>query len=193
MVYKILQLPHPILRKKLPDLKKTDKKFLDFLKNFQETLEKQQNPEGLGLSANQVGKEYRMFLGRIGKKEIRLFINPEILEFSDERVVMTEGCLSIKNLYSKIERPKQIKLRYQSLNIRENQLEIGVNPEGKLANRLSAEIVETFEGLPARVMQHEVDHLNGVVFIDHALRQKAPIFRLIKHKNGEDEFVEVNI
>lgn len=156
---------------------RADRKLLDFIKNFQETLEKQKNPEGLGLSANQIGFEYRMFLGRITKSEIRLFVNPKILEFSEETFVMTEGCLSIRSLYSKIERPAKVKLQYQTI----------------LDGKLSEKIIENFEGLPARVIQHETDHVNGVVFIDHALRQKTQIYRLVKHKNREDEFVEVKI
>lgn len=181
MIYPILQLPNPILRKKLSPLTRVDKKLYEFLVNFQETLQKQVDPEGLGLSANQVGFEYRMFLGRIAKREIRLFINPEILEFSQEKVVMTEGCLSIKSLYSKIERPAKVKLKYSVL------------PSNPSISSIPSPIIEEFDNLNARVIQHEVDHLNGVVFIDHALRQKSPIFRLIKHKNGEDEFVEMKI
>ncbi len=183
MIYPILQLPHPILRKVLPPLTRVDKKLLNFIKNFQETLEKQVEPEGLGLSSNQVGFAYRMFLGRIGKSKIRLFINPEIIEFSPEKVIMTEGCLSIRYLYSKIERPAKVKLKYQTVE--------NLDKEGE--EKLSREIIEEFSGLNARVIQHETDHINGIVFIDHALRQKMPIYRLIKHKNGEDEFVEVKI
>lgn len=198
LVYPILQLPNPILRKKLLNVSRVDKKLLEFLKNFQETLGNQKDPEGLGLSANQVGREYRIFLGRIGKSEIRLFINPEIIEFSEEKIIMTEGCLSIKNLYSKIERPAKVKLKYQTIKSWQSAVGSWQKKNDNLLQTADCKLltdflIEEFSGLPARVIQHEVDHLNGVVFIDHALRQKAPIFRLVKHKDEKDEFVEVKI
>lgn len=180
MIYKIVTLPHPLLRKKIQPVKKLDKKLLQFIKNLAGTLEKQSEPEGLGIAANQVGVDERIFLVKI-KEKAKVFINPEIIEFSEEKVVMTEGCLSVPLLYSQIERPSKVKIKYQTV------------PSNETMEQWNNEIIEDYDGLTARVIQHEQDHLNGIVFLDHALQQKAKIFRIEKNKEGKDEFVEVKI
>lgn len=180
MVLPIITLPHPLLRKKTTAIKKLDKKILKFINDLQETLKKATEPEGLGLAANQVGVDARIFLVNLKNKGIHVFINPEIIKFSDEEITMTEGCLSIPKLYSEIKRPKKVKVKYQTIRVQNGKEEL-------------EEKTEEFDELDARVIQHEQDHLNGIVFLDHALRQKSPIFRLEKNKEGKDEFVEVKI
>ncbi len=177
---KIIQIPNPILRTKTAPIKTVDKKLLKFIKELKETLKKQHEPQGLGISANQAGADYRLFLAIVNKKKLRVFINPDIVEFSAKKSKITEGCLSVAGLYSEIERPEKIKLRYQT--IEDNNLRV-----------LSSKAVEDFTGLTARIMQHEVDHLNGIVFIDLALRQGKPIYKLVKGKDGKDEFEEIKI
>lgn len=182
MIYKIVQLPHPLLRKKTETVKKLDKKILEFISDLKKTLDVQSEPEGLGLAANQVAVDARIFLVKTKDKKTKVFINPEITFFSEEKVIMTEGCLSVKDLYSEIERAAKVKIKYRTVE----QL------NSRTIEQLGEEITEEYEGLEARVIQHEQDHLNGVVFIDHALRQKAKIYRL--EKNGEKkEYVEVKI
>jgi peptide deformylase len=104
---------------------------------------------GLGLSANQIGKPYRVFSIR-GYPENYVCFNPKIVHMSDELITLEEGCLSFPNMIVKIKRPKNIRVRFQT-------------PSG---------IVETkvFDGLTARVFQHELDHLNGVLFYNRANR-----------------------
>jgi peptide deformylase len=85
-------------------------------------------------------------------KQPRYFVNPEILEFDGDKQVYEEGCLSVPDFYDEVERPKRVKLRY--LNYRGEQVE------------------EWAEGMYAVCIQHEMDHLQGTLFIDHLSRLK---------------------
>ncbi|MGE0044441.1 MAG: peptide deformylase [Hyphomonadaceae bacterium] len=111
---------------------------------------------GIGLAAIQVGEPLRiivMDLAREGEPPApRYFVNPEILWRADETKPYEEGCLSVPDIYDEVERPAQVKLRY-------------LNYQGE-------EITEDAEGLFAVCIQHEMDHLEGVLFIDHLSRLK---------------------
>jgi len=111
---------------------------------------------GIGLAAIQVGAPLRiivMDLGREGEeKQPRYFVNPEILWASEELQPYEEGCLSVPDIYDDVERPARVKLRY-------------LNYQGLT-------IEEDAEGLFAVCIQHEMDHLEGVLFIDHLSRLK---------------------
>lgn len=102
--------------------------------------------EGIGLSANQVGLPYRVFVME-GEPAYACF-NPRIVLEGTERVTLEEGCLSFIGLNVKVKRPKVIKVRFQG-------------PDGEVYTK-------TLTGLSARVFQHELDHLNGVVFYTRA-------------------------
>jgi len=86
------------------------------------------------------------------KKEPRVFINPEILEPSEEHAIYQEGCLSVPDIYAEVERPAAVRVRWQDL-------------DGKVRE-------EAMEGLMATCIQHEMDHLEGILFIDHLSRLK---------------------
>jgi len=86
------------------------------------------------------------------KKEPRIFINPEILDPSEDHSVYSEGCLSVPDIYAEVERPARIRARWQDL-------------DGKVHE-------EAMDGLMATCLQHEMDHLEGVLFIDHLSRLK---------------------
>ena len=111
---------------------------------------------GIGLAAIQVGEPVRvivMDLAREGEEpRPQHFINPEILWSSEETAPYEEGCLSVPEIYDEVERPARVKLRY-------------LNYQGD-------EVTEDAEGLYAVCIQHEMDHLNGVLFIDHLSRLK---------------------
>jgi peptide deformylase len=102
--------------------------------------------KGLGLAAPQVGVSERLFVVHIADDMPRIFINPEILESSPEAIKYEEGCLSLPGIYADVNRPGAVRVR-------------AWNEKGKPFT-LDA------EGLLARVIQHEMDHLNGVMFID---------------------------
>jgi peptide deformylase len=101
---------------------------------------------GIGISANQIGLPYRVF-AMMAEKIIVCF-NPILLSASDEQIVLEEGCLSYPNLFVKIKRPQEIRVRY-------------TEPNGNI-------ITEKFSGMTARVFQHELDHLNGIVYTKRA-------------------------
>ena len=100
---------------------------------------------GLGLSANQIGLDMRLFVAKVSGKQYAIF-NPVITKFSKETVLMEEGCLSVPEIYGTVERPEKVTL------------------EGYDANNRKVKIKAW--GLLARVFQHETDHLNGILFID---------------------------
>ncbi len=169
MVRKIVGVKDPILRKKAKRVQKIDKRILRLVKDMHETLEAQKDPEGVALAAPQIGKNLAIFVVSFDNQR-RVVINPEILNISKEKVNFEtsenkdhrelEGCLSIPHYYSPIERAKKIKIRY-------------LNEKGKL-------IVESFSGFMARIVQHETDHLNGILFTDHVLKQRKPLYKASK-------------
>lgn len=111
---------------------------------------------GIGLAAIQVGVPLRVITMDLskteGEKQPRVFINPEILSASQDTVPYEEGCLSVPEYYEEVQRPARVRLRYTDL-------------DGKVRE-------EDAEGLFATCIQHEIDHLEGVLFIDHLSRLK---------------------
>ena len=111
---------------------------------------------GIGLAAVQVGEMNRLITIDVSRdedaKEPRVFINPEILWKSDELSVYEEGCLSIPDYYEEVERPAKIRVRYTNLAGEPEEVEA--------------------DGLLATCLQHEIDHLDGVLFIDHISKLK---------------------
>lgn len=112
--------------------------------------------DGVGLAAPQVGISQRFFVMDVGNGPVAV-INPEILEASPETEIAEEGCLSFPEIFVEIERSKRVKVRYQ--NVRGEFVE------------------EELEGYPARVFQHEFDHLNGVLIIDRIKPAKRLLLR----------------
>ena len=115
---------------------------------------------GIGLAAIQVGEPVRLITMDLAKRDEngettprpRVFINPEILSSSSEKSVYEEGCLSIPEYYEEVERPAKVRLRFTDL-------------DGKVHE-------EDAEGLFATCIQHEIDHLNGILFIDYLSKLK---------------------
>lgn len=116
----------------------------DLLKNMRRVMH---DAHGVGLAANQVGLPYRMFIAQIEGKSYTVF-NPTIIKYSNEQDTLEEGCLSVPKTFGIVERSTRIELR-------------GCDRYGKPAKF-------KVTGLLARVFQHEVDHLDGKLFIDHA-------------------------
>jgi peptide deformylase len=117
---------------------------------------------GIGLAAIQIGEARRIVTMDLAKKDEpkqpQVFINPELVGTSDDKNTHEEGCLSIPEYYEEVERPAQVKVRYLDLDGKQHEIE---------AN-----------GLLATCIQHEIDHLNGVLFIDHISKLKRD--RVIK-------------
>ena len=165
MIRKIVQATDPQLRMLSKSVKKVDKKTQKIARDLVDTLVAQKDPEGVGLAASQIGIKMRMFAMEY-KGGYKVIINPKILYISKivkpkkqkENGVM-EGCLSIPNYYGPIKRASRLKLKY-------------IDVEGK-------EKLEDFQYFPAQIVQHEMDHLDGVLFIDKLLEQKKSLYKLV--------------
>jgi peptide deformylase len=138
----------PILTKMCNEVSFTNPPFdiIDFSKQLVKYM---YDSNGIGLAANQVGVPYRIFAMR-GAPENFVCINPKIIMPGTEEVVLEEGCLSYPGLLVKIKRPQHIRVRFNT-------------PNGDV-------LTKQFTGMTARIFQHELDHLNGVVFYNKANR-----------------------
>ena len=165
MLRKILTEPDPILRKKCEPLEKVDaetKKLMD------DMLETMYAAPGIGLAAVQVGILKRLVVIDISKTEEKkqpiFLINPQIIRQSKKTSVYEEGCLSLPGQFAEIERPAECTLKYIDYNGKEKELKA--------------------DGLLATCIQHEVDHLNGILFIDYLskLKKDMIIKKLVKQQ-----------
>lgn len=189
---KIIIAPHPVLRQKAKEVEVFDKKFFAFAKELAQTLLEKENPRGVGLAAPQVNKSWRLFVAVLGEKnqesekpELEFFINPRITKFSPLQILggmdgseRFEGCLSIPLFYGPVPRYEWIEVEYQSLDLRELQKKGQAQVVSKIA-RLT--------DFDARIVQHEYDHLEGILFTDYTLKNNLPIY--VTDKKGQ--WVEV--
>ena len=175
----------PVLRKKAKPVRSVDGELIKFIEDMFETMHK---ASGIGLAANQVGSLQRVIvvdISEIVKEKLEsgeadaedffpeegapiVMINPVVLQEEGE-FVMEEGCLSIPDIREEVKRAEAIQVKYKDLNMRDNELYA--------------------DGLFARVILHEIDHLNGVLFIDRLgkVKQKLLKGRLNKIRRGEIE------
>ena len=142
---KICKLGEEVLRKKSVPIK--DEEINDELRALaEEMFETMENANGVGLACPQIGKNIRMFVAEADDDVKRVFINPQIIATSDDSVPYEEGCLSVPQVYENIMWPSKVTVQAQDQNGKKFTLEA--------------------EGLLARIIQHENDHLEGVIFID---------------------------
>ncbi|MBI2355759.1 MAG: peptide deformylase [Candidatus Doudnabacteria bacterium] len=150
MILEIVTVPNPILEQKTKPVEKLDRTILNLAKNMVETC---RNAQGIGLAAPQVGKSIRLCIINLEHMGIPPFVlvNPKITNRSWKKVEMEEGCLSIPGIYGIVKRPERIKVKALNLEGKENELEA--------------------DGLLARVIQHEVDHLDGILITSKLIRR----------------------
>ncbi len=169
---KILIEPDPILRKKCEPLEKVDD---NVRKLMNEMLDIMYKAPGIGLAAIQIGILKRLVVIDISKekekKDPLFLINPEIMSRSETKSVYEEGCLSLPGQFAEVERPSECILKYLDLDGKEKNLKA--------------------KGLLSTCIQHEVDHLDGVLFIDYLskLKKDMIIKKLIKHKKEIERIV----
>lgn len=166
----------PILRKKSETIKESGLN-ADLVKLINDMFQTMYNSSGVGLAAPQVGKSIRLFVmdADAMTEEIEeekdlgpmVFINPEILDKKGEDVVMEEGCLSLPDVRDEVIRNDEVVIRYLDRNFEEK--------------------VETYSGWVSRVIQHEYDHLDGVLFLDYLspFRRRMHKFTLRKIDTGK--------
>ncbi|MFH1840734.1 MAG: peptide deformylase [Candidatus Shapirobacteria bacterium] len=180
MIRKIITVPDPRLRQKSKPVKKINQKIKNLVNDLIETVRVLKEIKGVGLSAVQVGEAVRVFVVERDKK-LAAFINPEITEHSSETLAQRltekqrfwEGCLSVPTYYGAVDRPYQIKMRWQDVT--------GQNHEAVFVNKEAA------------YLQHEYDHLEGVLFVDRILAQKGKVYKTEKNNQDREEMVEVII
>lgn len=149
----ILIIPEKKLRLKSEPIKAFDKPLRTLVDDMFETM---YEAPGIGLAAIQIGEPVRVVTIDVAKKDDpkapQVFINPEIVWSSEEHSVYEEGCLSIPEYYEEVERPAKVRVKYLDVDGKPQELEA--------------------DGLLATCLQHEIDHLNGVLFIDHISKLK---------------------
>ena len=162
---KILYVPNPLLRQTAKKIEKVGKEEIKIAENMRKIMIK---APGVGLAANQIGILKQIitvsFLDREKNKTIEYnLFNPKIISFSKERIVMEEGCLSLPEQFADIERPKKIVLEFLDNN-----------------NKL---IKKEVDGVESRILQHEIDHLSGKLFVDYlsSLKRNIIIKKVMKY------------
>ena len=149
----ILIIPDKRLRLKSEPVKAVDKTVRALIDDMFETM---YAAPGIGLAAIQIGAARRVVTMDLAKKDEpkqpQVFINPEVTWVSDEKATYEEGCLSIPEYYEEVERPKSVRVKYLDLDLKPQEIEA--------------------DGLLATCLQHEIDHTNGVLFIDHISKLK---------------------
>lgn len=175
MILPIYAYGQPVLRKKAHVI---DKEYPDLDNLIADMFETMYSAKGVGLAAPQVGRDIRLFVidtAQMDKKDKpatgfkKVFINAEILDESGEPWLYEEGCLSIPDIHVEIERLPSVRIQYQDENWQSH--------------------IEVFEGINARVIQHEYDHIEGVLFIDRMkpLKRRMINRKLEKIRKGDIE------
>jgi peptide deformylase len=167
----ILILPDKRLRLKSEPVKAVDAALRALVEDMFATM---YEAPGIGLAAIQIGVPLRVVTMDLAKKddppEPLVFLNPEILASSDETSNYEEGCLSIPEYFEEVERPAAVKVKYLDMDFKPREIEA--------------------DGLLATCLQHEIDHLNGVMFIDHISKLKRAMvlkkFKKAAKKSGGD-------
>ncbi len=151
MIYPITVFGDPILRKKAEPVTSDFQNLKGFIENMFDTMYKS---DGVGLAAPQVGQAIRIFVidSEIDDEDElpgikKAFINPEILEKSGDEWIMNEGCLSLPEIREDVLRPETVKIKYVDEDFNQH--------------------IETYSGFTSRVIQHEYDHLEGIMFVDY--------------------------
>ncbi len=163
MIYPIVVYGNPVLKKRAADIVKDEIDVKQLASDMYETMDQ---ADGIGLAAPQIGKSIRMFVIDASKMEDpevnefkQVFINPEILEEDGEEWAFEEGCLSIPEVREDVFRQEKLKIRFFDEDWVEHE--------------------KTYDGLQARIIQHEYDHIEGILFTDHLSPFKK---RLLKGK-----------
>jgi peptide deformylase len=178
----IVTAPHDALGKESKefDFEKNEKTLPELLKQMKEALLSASDPKGVGLAAPQIGKSLSIFMAKpTDRSKISVFINPVILEIGEiekknkKRLTKLEGCLSLPNIWGEVLRSPKVKISY-------------FDEKGNVK-------IEEFSGFMATIIQHEIDHLKGVLFPKRVLEQKGKLYKSYKNSKGEDTFEELEI
>ena len=169
---KLLYVPNPFLRQKANRIKSVGSEEIEISKKMMQIM---LNAPGVGLAANQIGILKQIvtifFVDQITKKETQYTLfNPNIISYSQEKIVMEEGCLSLPEQFAEIERPQDIVVEY--------------------LDETNKVIKKEVSGVESRILQHEIDHLSGKLFVDYLSSLKRNMMlkkveKFLKNKNNE--------
>ena len=174
-IRRIIEVPDPLLRQKSTPVETVNDEIRKLVADMFDTM---YEAPGIGLAAIQVGVPKRVLVidlqepeeeGGEPVRDPRVFINPEIVEHSDQEVPYTEGCLSVPDQFAEVDRPDRICARWLDENGKQHE--------------------EVIEGLLAVCLQHEMDHLEGILFIDHLSRLKREMIlkKLAKQRKEQEK------
>ena len=153
---KIVYAPDPILKKICSPIPQVDSHHREIIKEMYKVMYEE---NGVGLAAPQVGLDMRIFIvdpcAREEEKKPLTMINPVLLSIDEQQVSYEEGCLSFPEHFAEIDRPNKLKIEYLDQDNKKQFL--------------------TTEGFTSRIIQHELDHLNGILFVDHLSRLKRDV------------------
>src|SRR5690348_2376087 len=174
----IVQIPNTVLKTPALVVKAFDKKLGKHLSDMKAALVATKNPKGVGLAAPQIGLSLRIFITRPTEKApIRVFINPTIIKQKEiqtakdaEEDSKMEGCLSVPKLWGKVRRAQSVTLSFQ--------------------DETGAAHTESFTGFMAVIIQHETDHINGILFVERVLEQKGRLYEVVTDEKGKEVLEE---
>lgn len=185
----IVQTPNPVLITPTQKVNKIDKTIREIVSLMKKTLTDSDNPKGVGLAAPQIGIPLSIFITRPKETStMEVFINPEITwrsknlaEINREKSSKPsikkdrklEGCLSINNVWGHLRRPDKVRLKY-------------MNMEGAWEEN-------EFSGFMATIIQHETDHLSGILFTQRVLEQKEKLYKIEEDEKEKEKLVEIEI
>lgn len=185
----IVQTPDPVLTTPARKVLKIDAKILAVISEMKKTLNSAYTPKGVGLAAPQIGIPLRIFITKPHEKaDIEVFINAEVIWQSPrlseikrpedgmkslKKDRKLEGCLSVHNVWGYLKRPDRVKLKYTEID--------GVTRE------------KEFTGFMATIIQHETDHLNGILFTRRVMEQKEKLYSIEEDGEGGEKLVEIEI
>jgi peptide deformylase len=167
-IHPIITIPDPVLRKEADAIERVD---ADLRRLMDDMLATMYDAPGVGLAAPQIGISRRLIVMDAGRddedRDPLVMVNPEILDLSDEMRVHEEGCLSIPEVTAEVERPAEVRVAFLDREGKPQEVEL--------------------EGIWATIVQHEIDHLNGVLFIDYLSRLKRDMIvkKFTKAKRAE--------
>ncbi len=185
-MYQIIKAPNSVLLTVAKRVTKIDGGIKKLVSEMQEALEKARDPEGVGLAAPQVGKSLQIFVVKEKQTSpVLVFLNPHIESLIDDKKPKTtkskkkeedvklEGCLSLTDVWGVVKRHSGVRLSYTDLSGEKH--------------------TETFKGFLATILQHEIDHLHGILFPKRVLEQKGILYKSKKNVDGETIFDEISI
>lgn len=175
----IVHVPNAVLNSPAETVSVFDEKIAHIAREMKSILLSTKNPKGVGLAAPQVGLPLRIFLTKPTKDDAtRVFINPNILKESRQlheegKKDKLEGCLSIPKIWGVVKRAAKIRIRYQ-------------DEKGGVHE-------EDMDGFLATIVQHETDHVNGILFTQRVLEQKGKLYRTTRDSEGKEVLDEISI